>query len=120
MNDFQEELVSLASKKAAGSKSQLERDIWERLGFCVRKAPRQGDGEKILCKYALWAAWVMNNRSPFHTGPIRKSARLRRTQEKRKILPKALHSRMIFTQNDHAKEYAEWISRKPNIFERPI
>lgn len=120
MNDFQEELKSLASKKATTSKSQREKRNWERLAFCIGRTPDNPECERILCKYALWAAWMMNNRSPFHPGTIRRSTKTRNASEKRKTLPKPLHSRMILTQNDHAKEYAAWVARKPSIFERPI
>lgn len=106
MNAFQEELKSFTSKKYASAKSQLERDNWGRLDK--------------LCKYALWAAWIMNNRSPFHMGSIRKSARLKRRPEKKKALPGPIHARMILTNNPHAKEYVTWINRKTNFFERPI
>jgi len=122
MNAFQEELKSLASKKYATAKSQLERDNWGRLGKYITNVSdiEESRSERILCKYALWASWIMNNRSPFHTGTIRKSTKLRSRPDKKKALPKPLHTRMILTHNEHAKEYATWIIRKPNTFERPI
>jgi hypothetical protein len=122
MNAFQEELRSLASKKYAAAKSQLERDNWGRLDKYIANVSgiEESRCERILCKYALWAAWIMNNRSPFHTGTIRKSIKLKSRPENKKSLPKPLHARMILTNNPNAKEYAHWISTKPNIFERPI
>lgn len=122
MNAFQEELKSFTSKKYASAKSQLERDNWGRLDKYIANVSgiEESQSDRILCKYALWAAWIMNNRSPFHMGSIRKSTRLKRRPEKKKTLPGPIHARMILTNNPHAKEYVTWITRKPNFFERPI
>jgi hypothetical protein len=135
MNDFLEELLGLALKRMDGAKSQSERSNWSRLAkrldsMIVVPNENLDSGlfpfaEKnmmdLLCKYALWAAWLLNNRSPFHTGTIRRSRRIRpQMAERKRMLPKPIHARMLFSHNEHAKEYVEWISRKPNIFERPI
>lgn len=122
MNDFLEELLELACKRIKQAKSQSEKNNWSRLAKKLDSLRRSRmPNESLLYRYALWAAWMMNNRSPFHTGSIRRSRRMRpKMADKKRALPKPLHARMILTNNPHAKEYADWISRKPNIFERPI
>jgi hypothetical protein len=121
MSDFLEELLGLALKRMDSAKSQSERSNWSRLAKRLDSLHSPAPNENLLCKYALWAAWMLNNRSPFHTGTIRRSRRIRpQMAEKKRMLPNSLHARMILTNNPNAKEYADWISRKPNIFERPI
>lgn len=121
MNDFLEELLELCLKRLDASRSSFERKNWGRLANKVESLRGFRRSDNLLYRYALWAAWMMNNRSPFHTGTIRKTRRMRpQMAEKKRTLPKAIHARMILTNNPNAKEYTHWISTKPNIFERPI
>lgn len=121
MNDFLEELLELANRRMDASRSRAEKTNWSRLTKRLISLRSRIPNEDMLYRYALWAAWMMNNRSPFHTGTIRKTRRMRpKMAEKKRTLPKAIHARMILTNNPNAKEYTHWISTKPNIFERPI
>lgn len=139
MNDFLEELLELCLKRMDASRSVSERNNWRRLAKKVEslrgfnREVRTGTyskeftlihkkhGDNLLYRYALWAAWIMNNRSPFGPGVIRKSHKVRpKMAKKKRTLPNVIHARMILANNPIAKEYVEWISKKPNLFERPI
>lgn len=118
MNDFYNEILEFAKKRLRQGKSALERNIWKRLISSIERTQDYPDSPNNPCPYklALYASYIINNKSPFHNRHIQVARKIRILEDKKK-LPAHLHNRMILaTNNPSAKGYVEWINTKHKFY----
>lgn len=114
MNDFYNELIEYAQKRNNAAKSTLERSVWGRI-LKYLELPNNTDPNKPY-KYALYIAFAINNRSPYHNRTIRTRRKIQREFKTKRKLPQHLHNRMILESNEYTKEYAQWIMSQHNHY----